>query len=128
MSNNLSKLCEDILNAKQREEEAKTERYKLEAEFISLVGFAENKEGSETVKPDGFTATITGRIDRKVDSDLLQTLANENGLSEHLQTLFRWKPEVNLKIWKSTDQSITNKLAAAITAKPGKPGVKITRI
>jgi hypothetical protein len=69
---------------------------------------------------------ISGRIDRKVDSEKLQMLATESGLTEHLATLFRWKPELNLTLWKSADESITKPLAAAITAKPGRPSFKIT--
>lgn len=125
--NNLSKICEAIENAKQREDEARAERHKLEAEFISLVGMAENATKMQTVKPDGYTVKLTPRIDRKVDSDLLQRVANENGLTEHLQDLFRWKAELNVKIWKAADESITAPLAAAITTKPGKISVKITR-
>ena len=126
--NNLSRICEAIENAKQREDEAKAERHKLEAEFISLIGMAENATKSIKQTVPGYTVDLTPRIDRKVDSDLLQRIANENGLSEHLQDLFRWKAELNVKIWKAADESITAPLAAAITTKPGKISVKITRI
>ena len=49
----------------------------------------------------------------------MQELAAEFGLTEHLASLFRWKPEINMAVWKATDEAITKPLAAAITAKPG---------
>ena len=52
-------------------------------------------------------------------------LAAEHGLTDHLSTLFRWKPEINMAIWKAADESITKPLAAAITAKPGRPSFTI---
>jgi hypothetical protein len=53
-------------------------------------------------------------------------LASVSGLSEHLATLFRWKPEINMTLWKAADVSITKSLAGAITSKPGRPSFKIT--
>lgn len=70
---------------------------------------------------------VTCRIDRKVDADMVQELAAEHGLSEHLASLFRWKPELNMSAWKAADESITRPLAGAITAKPGRPSFTITK-
>ena len=66
------------------------------------------------------------RSDRKVDSAKLQELAAEAGLSDHLPNLFRWKPEINMAVWRATDEAITRPLAGAITVKPGRPSFKIT--
>jgi hypothetical protein len=82
-------------------------------------------EGTETLALEGFKVKVVGRIDRKVDADKVQELAAEFGLTDHLATLFRWKPEINMAIWKATDESITRPLAAAITAKPGRPSFTI---
>jgi hypothetical protein len=90
-----------------------------------LANIAENLDGTETVEPGRFEVKIVGRIDRKVDGDKVQELAAEFGLTDHLAKLFRWKPEINMAIWKATDESITKPLAAAITAKPGRPSFKI---
>jgi len=91
-----------------------------------LVGFAETTEGTATTDAGQYRIKITGRIDRKVDAELVQELAAENGLTEHLGALFRWKPELNLSAWKSADESITRALSGAITAKPGRPSFSIT--
>jgi hypothetical protein len=61
-----------------------------------------------------------------VDSEKLQELAAEAGLTDHLSTLFRWKPEIEMKAWKATDPSITSALADAITVTPGRPSFTIT--
>jgi hypothetical protein len=127
LPDNLDELSSLWLAAKEAEKEATEDRRKIEDRIKSLVGFAENSEGTETVDPDQFTIKIVGRIDRKVDGNKVQELAAEFGLTEHLSSLFRWKPEINMAVWKATDEAITKPLAAAITAKPGRPSFTITR-
>ena len=122
----LNELSNMWLIAKQAEKDAVDDRRKIEDRIKSLVGVAENLEGTETVDPDQFTIKIVGRIDRKVDSDKLQELAAEHGLTDHLSSLFRWKPDLNMAAWKAADESITKPLAAAITAKPGRASFTIT--
>lgn len=122
----LNRLSSLWLAAKEAEREAIEERRALEDRMKSLIGIAENLEGIETATPDHFTIKIVGRIDRKVDGDKLQEIAAECGLSDHLSSLFRWKPEVNMTAWKSADAGITGPLSAAIVAKPGRPSFSIT--
>ena len=123
---NLQTLSADWLRHKTDEEKSTTERRKIEDQMVKLLAIADNFEGTETAEPEGFVVKISGRIDRKVDGDKLQALAAEAGLSDHLATLFRWKPELNMAVWKTTDQAITKPLADAITAKPGRASFKIT--
>ena len=125
MHADLKILSSDWMRYKAAEEEATTERRKIEDQIVKLLAMSENFEGTETAEPEGFVVKISGRIDRKVDGDKVQELAAEFGLTEHLAKLFRWKPEINLTIWKATDETITKPLAAAITAKPGRPSFKI---
>ena len=112
--------------AKEAERVAVENRRELEDQMRELVGFAETTEGTATTDAGQYRVKITGRIDRKVDAELVQELAAENGLTEHLGALFRWKPEINLSAWKSADESITRALSGAITAKPGRPSFSIT--
>ena len=121
----LNELSNMWLIAKQAEKDAVDDRRKIEDRIKSLVGVAENMEGTETVDPDQFTIKLVGRIDRKVDGDKVQELAAEYGLTDHLSYLFRWKPEINMAAWKAADPSITKPLSAAITAKPGRPSFTI---
>lgn len=127
MTDDLQKLARDWLEFKRVEERAVEDRRRIEDRIKSLVGVADDQEGSTTAKPDGFTVKITGRIDRKVDSDKVQELAAEYGLTDHLGQLFRWKPEINVTAWRAADPSITRPLADAITTKPSRASFKITK-
>ena len=122
----LKELSAEWLRHKTAEEHAVIERRKIEDQIVKELALPDSFESTETAEPQGFVVKISGRIDRKVDSEKLQMLATESGLSEHLATLFRWKPEINMTLWKAADASITKSLAAAITSKPGRPSFKIT--
>ena len=125
MTDDLNELAILWLDAKENEATWIDRRRKIEDRIKSLAGVSENLEGTETLSPDFYTIKIVGRLDRKVDADKLQNIAIEHGLTEHLSTLFRWKPEVNMGIWKQTNESITKPLTEAITLKPGRPSVQI---
>ncbi len=124
--NTLPELAKAWLAAKKIEGNIVAERRAIEDQMRSMIGIADNLEGTEKATPDGFEIKVTGRIDRKVDADKLQELAAEAGLSAHLSSLFRWKPEINMAVWKASDAAITNALSGAITAKPGRPSFSIT--
>lgn len=125
LPNDMNELASMWLEAKAQEEDATADRRDIEDHIKKLATIAENIEGTETVEPGRYEIKIVGRIDRKVDGDKVQELAAEFGLTDHLAKLFRWKPEINMAIWKAADESITKPLAAAITAKPGRPSFKI---
>ena len=126
LPNDMNELARMWLAAKKQEEDATADRRDIEDHIKKLATIAENLDGTETVEPGRYEIKIVGRIDRKVDGDKVQELAAEFGLTDHLAKLFRWKPEINMAIWKAADESITKPLAAAITAKPGRPSFKIT--
>lgn len=115
------------LAAKEEERAAVEKRREYEDAMRALAQVAEDKEGVTTIKNGDYVIKLTSRIDRKVDSDLLQEIAAESGLTEHLSNLFRWKPEINASAWKNADASITRALSGAITAKPGRPSFQITK-
>ena len=125
MQPDLKTLSQQWLHHKGNEEFATTERRKIEDQMVKLLAIPESFESTETAEPEGFVVKIAGRIDRKVDGEKVQELAAEFGLTDHLAKLFRWKPEINMSIWKATDATITAPLAGAITAKPGRPSFKI---
>jgi hypothetical protein len=122
----MNELAAMWLRAKQAEKDATEDRRDIEDHIKKLARITENLDSTETVEPGQFIIKIAGRIDRKVDGDKVQELAAEHGLSEHLATLFRWKPEINMSAWKAADETITGPLAGAITAKPGRPSFSIT--
>lgn len=123
----LAKLSADWLAYKEAERLAVEARRKTEDAIMSLVGIPENLDGTEKVEMDnGVEIKIVGRLNRKVDTDKLQEIASEHGLSEHLHSLFRWKAEINTAIWKATSDKITNPLMEAVTTTPGRPSFTIT--
>ena len=122
----LETLCREWQAAKDEEARATARRRSTEDRMLSLIGIAETEEGTVNAKaPGGYKIKVTSRINRKVDSEMVQEIAAEHGLTEHLQTLFRWLPSLNVGAWKNTDASITDPLAKAITATPGRPSFKI---
>jgi hypothetical protein len=126
--NPLPKLCSDWLSAKQDEKEANDRRRDIESKIASLLGTPENLEGTETHNLDcGYKVKVIGRMNHKIDGDALQEIAAENGLTEQLSRLFRWKPDLNMAAWKSADKNITTPLLGAITTTPGKPSFSIEK-
>lgn len=123
-----SELCALWMQAKEDEKTAIEHRRAYEDKLLSLIGVSENFEGTENAEtPDGYKIKITGRMNRKIDADKLQELAAENGLTEHLSDLFRWKAEISAKSWESADESITRPLMGAITTTPGRASFTITK-
>jgi hypothetical protein len=122
----MKELYASWLHWKHAEEHATNERRSIEDQIKKLASIPDDLETTQTLEADQYVVKIAGRIDRKVDSDKLQEIAAEHGLSGHLASLFRWKPEINSTAWKAADPSITRPLAGAITAKPGRASFKIT--
>lgn len=114
------------LDAKAIEMAAIKTRRGLEDAIIKSFGIAENLDRTVNFDADTYRVKIEGRINRKINADKLQELAAENGLTEHLSSLFRWKPEINASIWKAAKEEITAPLLDAITATPGRPTFSIT--
>lgn len=127
MIQSLQNLSALWIEAKAREVIAINDRRTIEDQMRSLIGIAENLDGTMTAKPDGYVVKVTGRINRKINADKLQELAAEAGLTEHLSSLFRWKPEINMTAWKATDAAITTPLLGAITSEAGRPSFAITK-
>ena len=116
------------LEAKQAERISIERRRDAEDKLLSLIGISENLDGTETVETDsGYKLKIVGRMNRKVDGDRVQEIAAEEGLTEHLPSLFRWKPEVNMSAWKNADESITTPLLGGITTTPGRASFTIKK-
>ena len=120
-------LYQQWLNAKQIEAAAVKTRRDIEDQLVKAFEIPENLEGTKNLEAESFKIKIEGRINRKVNADKLQELAAEHGLTEHLSSLFRWKPEINMTLWKAADASITAPLLDAITATPGRPSFTITK-
>ena len=115
------------LNAKGIETAAIKTRRDLEDAMVKIFNIGENLDGTVNMDWETYKIKVEGRINRKINADKLQELAAENGLTEHLASLFRWKPEINATAWKAAKPEITSPLLDAITATPGRPSFTITK-
>jgi len=113
------------MEAKRREQQAIDTRREVEDKLVELLGVDPSDEGTDTHEIGEYQIKIVGRLTRKVDSDLVQEIAAEHHLTEHLPQLFRWKPEINMTAWKRADEKITRPLLGAITTTPGRPSFTI---
>jgi hypothetical protein len=126
--NELDELARQWSDAKQDEAIAVARRRTIEDRLVELLAIPEGKEGTTNASTEqGFAIKVVGRLNRKIDTDRLQELAAEHGLSEHLSSLFRWSADINAAAWKAAASTITAPLLGAITTTPGRPSFTITR-
>ena len=123
----LENLLRYWIDSKQREQIAIDARREIEDRLVSILGVDPSDEGTDTRTIGLYDVKIVNRLTRKVDSDKIQEIATEQGLSEHLSQLLRWKPEINMTVWKRADERITKPLLGAVTTTPGRPSFTITR-
>lgn len=110
-------LAAQWLEAKIAETEATERRRQIEDVMLE----------SNHLEWPGYKVRITSRDNWKIDGDKLQEVAEERGLTAHLSSLFRWKPEVNMALWKAAAPAITDVLCEAITITPGRASFAITK-
>jgi hypothetical protein len=124
----LDTLSQRWIDAKRIERDAIENRRAAENSLLSLIRLPHAFEGTETVDTDtGYSLKIVGRLTRRVDGSKVQQIALDEGLTEHMGYLFRWKPEVNVSVWKNSDPKITTPLLEAITTTPGRASFTITK-
>lgn len=124
--NRLFYLVESWAQAKKVETQAIEDRRKFEDEISKICDINPAHEGTVSLELDQYKVKIVSKLTRKIDPDKLQEIAGESGLTDHLFTLFRWKPEIEMKAWKTADQAVTSVLAKAVTTSAGRPSYSIT--
>jgi hypothetical protein len=125
-SGKLKELCAKWINAKQAVTEAATSLETVEDQLIQLLNVDLLRDGTTQVIDGDVRIKVTSRPSRTVDDTKLKALAEEHDLKEHLSTLFRWKPEVNLRAWRGADKKIRKSLNDAITLTSARPAFAIT--
>lgn len=124
----LDELCASWIDAKETERLAVDNRRRIEDDLVAALGIDEMLDGTRVEElPGGYQIKVVGRLNRKVDGDRLQEIAAEFGLSHHLSSLFRWKPELHMTAWKAADAHVVKPLAGAITTTPGRPSFTISK-
>lgn len=125
--NKVNKLCLEWAQQKEIEKNAIEQRRAIEDEIKSMLDIPETFEGSKSIETGSCMLKITSRFDKKVDSDKVQEIAAEHGLTDHLFQLFRWKAEINAATWKSAGLDVTMPFMPAITTKPSRASFTITK-
>jgi hypothetical protein len=115
------------IDAKKMEALAVAERRELEDQMAAQFAIPKDLDGTVKIEENGYIIRMEGRINKKIDAEKLQMLAAEAGLSEHLSSLFRWKPEINAKAWGAAAEAVIQPLLGAITSTPGRPTFTITK-
>jgi len=126
--NNLDPLLEDWIELKRLEKLYQDSRRSIEDQLLDAIMVPADLDGTITpTVSQEYKVKITGRMSRKVDSDRVQEIAAEHGIVDQLSVLFRWKPEINMAVWKATNPSVTDLLLDGITTKPGRPSFTIEK-
>jgi hypothetical protein len=124
----IEELASAWIDAKQAEQAAIDNRRRIEDDLVASLNIDERLDGTRSEDVEGgYQIKVVGRLNRKVDGDRLQEIAAEHGLSHHLSSLFRWKPEVNMTAWKAADAYVVKPLSGAITTVPGRPSFTISK-
>lgn len=112
---------------KNEELNAIKNRREIEDQMSKILEINPAHEGTVVLDADEYTVKVQTRLARKVDTDLLQEIAAEHGLSNHLTDLFRWKADLDMKAWKAAAPEITSVLAQAVTTTSGRPSFSISK-
>ena len=111
------------MDAKNEEIAANKRRIELEEELLSHL--AAKIEGSESHQIGPYKVTLTGRLNRKVDWDMLPKL----GIPEDMLPL-KHKPELDLKglrYLESNEPETYKIFSRAMTVEPAKTSVTVIR-
>ena len=113
----------DWMDAKNQEVAANKRRLELEEELLSHL--TAKTEGSESHQVGPYKVTLTGRLNRKVEWDMLAKL----GIPEDMLPL-KHKPELDLKglrYLESNEPETYNTFCKALTIEPAKTSVTVIR-
>lgn len=124
----IDKLCQEWLDAKMHERAVTTRRREVEDQLITALRINDKSEGTKRIESSGYNIAVEFKVNRKVDGKKLIEVAAANGIgNDILQQIFRWKPEINMRDWKSADRSIILALSNAVTTSEARPSVTITK-
>lgn len=115
-----------LANAKENEAIATAARLECETALIAALGGAK-EEGSKTHKLADFKVTVTGVLNRKIDLDAFDAIADK--IPENLRPI-KVKREVDpagCKYLERNEPEVWKLIAPCVTTKPGKTGCEIER-
>ena len=123
INRNVADVASDWMDAKNEEIAANKRRIEIEEELLSFL--TSKTEGSESHQIGPYKVTLTGRLNRKVDWDMLPKL----GIPEDMLPL-KHKPELDLKglrYLESNEPETYKIFSRAMTVEPAKTSVTVIR-
>ncbi len=121
------KLLAAWICAKAEESAANERRLDIEKHLIPC--FQQLPEGTDTLRTERYKASATFKLTRALDGERLQS--DWNQLPELAKDAFRWKPDLDMKFFRSLETANPAVFAVIqpyITTKAAKPSIKIEEI
>lgn len=129
MDKNLLAVLTEWHKATQEAEKAKAaiEKEMLLRKKVFALAFPQPKEGTQNFAlNDGFVLKGTYKLERKIDEAALPAiLPRLRELQAPVETLFRYKPELSLTVFKNLTAESKLVLSEVITERPTSPTLEI---
>lgn len=122
---NLTRLSEDWIYFKNREDSAYDERLKIEAQICALLV---GDEGTTSGIAGGYKISVTRKNSYIVDNDAYLNVSDQ--IPSSLNPV-RYKPALDLKLFRAVEKSnpkVFKLFIQFITIKPAKPSIKIEEV
>lgn len=95
---------------------------------LHLIFPATELEGTEDHELEGYAVKIVHKVTRTVDPEKLTELSEEYEIDDEIARLFRFKPELNLAVFRAEDEEMQDLFNKVITTKQARPSVTITAV
>jgi len=123
----MDKLLEQYFALQEQKSKLTLDMEEVEAKIKLNLGAPEELNGSKTITQGDVKFTLSGKLNRTIDSNKLKDIAKEHNISDCLDVIFSWKPTVVAKEWTGVSDEYKNILAQSFTEKYGKVSLKITK-
>jgi len=121
----IERLSRAWLAAKEQERVAVDTRRAIEDSLGELMGVTEMLDGTLSLNVGDMKVKAVGRINYKVNSEILTDLVREHDLQAQADILFRFKPELSVREWKNLDAEMRDIFSDAITTQAGRASFSI---
>lgn len=114
------------VNLKTMERTITDVRRALDDALVAIFPADEDEiEGTATHEVGNFTIKIARKVTRSVDIERLSELGEEYDIDDEIARLFRWKPELNVAVYREESEEMQEFFAQVITTKPARPSITI---
>lgn len=124
----IHELAQAWQDAKELERTAVEQRRMLEDQMAAMMGATEMLDGTLSVNSGNLKIKVVGRISYKVNAGMLEDIVREHDLQDQASQLFRFKPELNVKVWKDIEEGERSYFYDAITTQGGRPSFSIAAL